>query len=89
MDTTNRTEISPYLVSSENNDSNKMSYFTTEIIIIVIVVVILIIIIYYMSDSSSNFLNPGYRSDKQIDDSYLEDQIEFLNKMQDRNLSKM
>ena len=86
---TDKNEISPYLVSSENNDSNKMPYFTTEVIFIIICVILLIALIYYFSDSSSNFLNPGYRSDKQIDDSYLEDQIEFLNKMQDRNLSKM
>jgi len=83
-------EVSPYLVSDEANDSNKMPNFSTEMIIIGIIVIILVIIlIYYISDSSSSFINPGYRSDQKMDDSYLEDQIEFLNKMQDRNLSKM
>lgn len=85
-----KAEISPYLVSSESNDGNKPNYFTTELIFVSIFIIIsIIVIIYYFSSSSSSFLNPGYRSDKQMDDSYLEDQIEFLNKMQERNMSKM
>jgi hypothetical protein len=87
---TDKTEVSPYLVSSEPNDNAKPPYFTTEMIFIIICVILLIFaLMYYLSDSSSSFLNPGYRSDPQMDDSYLESQIEFLNDMQDRNLAKM
>lgn len=85
-----KNEISPYMVSNEPINNNKPAGFNAENIFIIICIILLIFtIIYYFSDSVSGFLNPGYRSDRQMDDSYLESQIKFLNKMQDRNLSKM
>jgi len=82
-----KSEVSPYLVSDEPKYSNKMPQFYMGIVIVGTIVILFII--YYFYNSSSSFINPGHRSDPQMDDSYLETQIEFLNKMQDRNLSKM
>ena len=85
-----KNEVSSYIVSNEYRGNDKPTYFTQENVFIIICVILLIfVLVYYLSDSSSSFLNPGYRSDPQMDDSYLESQIEFLNKIQDRNLSKM
>lgn len=90
-------ETSPYIYSenngrTQNNERSKpdektgQNFWMENINVIIIIIVLILVFIYY-STSSSTFLNPGYRDDPEMDDSYLDTQIEFLNKMQARNLS--
>lgn len=70
-------------LSSLRNDTEPYNYS----MIVVLVIIIIIVILCYYYNSSEGFVVSGIRTDP-ASDSYLDKQIDTLNKMQKHNLSK-
>lgn len=95
-------EQSPYFSSNEtlneSNNNNKSvepwyykytSGFDYASIAFIIICVILIITYVLFTSKSSGFLNSSKRSDREMDEDLLTNQISSLNRMQERNVNQM
>lgn len=84
-------EKSPYINNSEETLNNtpvlsKNEFFSiTYIFAFITLCVVILILWYYLGNSKEGFITSIIRSDPQHDISYLEKQIEILNKMQAKN----
>lgn len=91
-------EYSPYINSNsehviyrnETEQPKSKGYSKqTYMYIGIAIVLVLLVVWYFYKKNIEGFLSSGIRSDPQHDDTYLEKQIDKLNKMQNKNLNSM
>lgn len=79
-------DTSPFIKTDKRGDNNKLIY------IMIIIVVIIIVWLLYRRYYVSPFLQPVIRDDigaNTIEDDYIERQVEWLKRLQEKNIASI